>query len=76
MTDARIAKTYSKSVLGTMNDYDFQIEVMVQRSGIVDPLEMAINFSVCPIGPLQYQIPREVSFELLKGVTQRANDYF
>ena len=66
MTDARIAKTHSKSVLGTMNDYDFQIEVMIQRSGIVDPLEMAINLSVCPIGPLQYQNPHEVSFELLK----------
>jgi hypothetical protein len=66
MAAVSFAATHSRSVLGTMNDYKYQIESMIWGNHSISPLEMAIQLSVCPVGPLQYRSPDKVSFELLK----------
>ena len=67
MADTHIATTRSKSVLGTMNDYKFQIEAMIHESGGISLLEMSINLSKIPVGPLKYRFPGEVALDLLKN---------
>jgi hypothetical protein len=66
MVDVRYAATKNKSVLGTMNDYKFQIESLLTESLKVSEIEIALHLSVCPVGPLQYRSPDKVTLELLK----------
>ena len=66
MADVHFAKTHNRSVLGTMNDYKDQIESKYHRSGKADPLEMALNLSSCPVGPLQYRQPAEMALDMFK----------
>jgi hypothetical protein len=66
MADVHISTTLSRSVLGTMNDYKFQIEVLMDDPEEISPFEMAKILCECPVGPLQYRFPREVAIDLLK----------
>lgn len=66
MIDVRYATTKRRSVLGTMNDYKFQIQSHLAESLEESELEIALHLSVCPVGPLQYRSPDKVTFELLK----------
>lgn len=67
MADLQYATTKNKrSILGTMNDYKIQIEAMIDKSKMISPIEIALNLSICPVGPLQYRNPRDVSLDLLK----------
>ena len=66
MGDVRYAATKSRSVLATMNDYKFQIEALLAKSLEVSEIEIALHLSVCPVGPLQYRNPGEVTLDLLK----------
>ena len=66
MVDVRYAATKSRSVLGTMNDYKFQIEARLAESLEVSEIEIASHLSVCPVGPLQYRSPDKVTLDLLK----------
>jgi hypothetical protein len=65
MLDYRYSVTRSRSLLATMNDYKIQIGGMLAY-GDYDLLEMANRLSVCPVGPLQYQYPRDVAIDLLE----------
>ncbi len=66
MIDVRYAATKSRSMLGTMNDYKFQIETLMAESLDVSGIEIALHLSVCPVGPLQYRSPDQVTLDLLK----------
>jgi hypothetical protein len=64
MTEVHYIPTQSRSVLGTMNDYKFQMEAVMFSPD--NALEMSINLCNCPAGPLQYEIPVRVAFNLLQ----------
>jgi hypothetical protein len=66
MVDVRYTATKSRSVLGTMNDYKFQIEVLLEESLEVSELEIAFYLSDCPVGPLGYRSPDKVTLDMLK----------
>ena len=66
MDGPRIAPTRSRSVLATLNDYGFQIEGRFHQWGGLYPLQMSLDLSGCPSGPLGYQLPFEVTMALLK----------
>lgn len=66
MLDVRYTATMSRSVLGTMNDYKFQIGTLLAETLKVSEIEIALNLSVCPVGPLQYRSPDQVTLDLLK----------
>lgn len=66
MVDVRYAATKNRSVLGTMNDYKFQIEALLAESLEASEIEIASHLSVCPVGPLQYSSPDKVTLDLLK----------
>ncbi len=66
MADVRYAATNSRSVLGTMNDYKYQMEANFQSSFEVSDPEMGLQLSICPVGPLQYRAPNQVTLELLQ----------
>jgi len=66
MRTTHIAPTRSRSVLATMNDYAFQIEGRYHEWGGVYPLEMSLDLSGCPSGPLGYQLPHEITTGMLK----------
>jgi Domain of unknown function (DUF6933) len=66
MVDVCYAATKSRSVLGTMNDYKFQIESLLAESIKVSEIEIALHLSICPAGPLQYRSPDKVTLDLLK----------
>jgi hypothetical protein len=67
METVTYSTTHSKSVLGTMNDYQNQIEAIFENLEEMSPLEMAIHLSATPVGPLQYQSPEKVAIDLLKS---------
>jgi hypothetical protein len=66
ITDVSYAAAKSRSVLGTMNDYKYQIEALIAESLEVSEIKIALQLSVCPVGPLQYRSPDKVTFDLLK----------
>jgi hypothetical protein len=65
MLDPNYSTTRSRSLLATMNDYKIQIGAMFEY-GDDNLLEIAQRLSVCPVGPLQYQCPRDVAVDLLE----------
>jgi hypothetical protein len=67
MADVHFSTTHSKSVLGSMNDYAFQVEMMIRESADINPLGMAVALSNMPVGPLKYGFPGEVTLDLLKS---------
>ncbi len=66
MADVHFAATNSRSMLGTMNDYKFQIEGLIEESMDVSEIAIALHLSDCPVGPLQYRSPEKVTLDLLK----------
>jgi hypothetical protein len=66
MSQSHVAPTRSRSVLATMNDYAFQIEGRFHQWGGLYPLQMSLDLSECPSGPLGYRLPYEVTMALLR----------
>ena len=66
MAELCVAPTRSRSLLATMNDYAFQIEGRFHQWGGVFPLQMSLDLSGCPSGPLGYRLPYEVTEALLR----------
>lgn len=67
MQEARFSKTNSRSVLGTMNDYRYQIEWLIYDTGEVSPLDLSMHLRDCPCGPLKYASPFAVTIDFLKN---------
>lgn len=57
------AKTASRSVLGTMNEYTFMLEHFFSESD--NPLAATLWLAQAPCGPLDHKRPRDVACELL-----------
>jgi hypothetical protein len=65
MTEIVFAKTASRSVLGTMNDFSFHLELRVEADEDMDHPELAMFLNRMPVSPLDYGRPDEVARELL-----------
>lgn len=53
MAEGRYAKTESRSVLGTMNDFSFMAKIQRDRRGVDDLMMLALILSETPCGPLR-----------------------
>jgi len=65
MNDVVYARTNSRSVLGTMNDYTFALRIYLEEEPEKTLHEIALMLSVTPIGPLGYDSPDRVVRGLL-----------
>lgn len=66
MASVCYAATNSRSILGTMNDYKFQISAILERTFDLNEAEIAVYLSNTPIGSLQYKFTNEETLELLR----------
>ncbi len=66
MNDVYYTWTRSKSILGTMNDYANQLEYRVEREGGPSLLQLALDLSICPCGPLNYDSSEQRTKELFQ----------
>lgn len=70
MNDLVYARTNSRSVLGTMNDYTFALRIHLEEEPEKTLHEIALILSTTPVGPLGYDSPEKVVTTLL-GSTGR-----
>jgi hypothetical protein len=69
MENVQITKTSSRSVLGSMNDIAFNIQIMVEydETGTIQNLgELELKLSSMPHKPLDYGFPIDIALKLLK----------
>jgi uncharacterized protein DUF6933 len=60
MGDLVYARTNSRSVLGTMNDYTFALRIYLEEEPEKTLHEIAVLLSETPCGPLGYASPRRI----------------
>jgi hypothetical protein len=65
MAEIAFAKTASRSVLGTMNDFVFHMELRAAAHEDIDLLELAMFLNRTPVSPLSYKRPDDVVKEAL-----------
>ena len=66
MQHVRFGPTRSRSVLGSMNDFVYQVDAEFHQGGEVVHLDgVNLRLSEVPCGPLKYRTPAEVAVELL-----------
>jgi Domain of unknown function (DUF6933) len=65
MIDVAYAPTNSRSVLGTMNDYDRSLKCLVEVYPMITKTQLELRLSETPVGPMQYDSPRDVTQFLL-----------
>jgi hypothetical protein len=64
------AKTFSKSVLGSMNDLAYQYEFLIMRDGGINNIrifELNQKINRTPLGVLKYKYPIEAVKGFLEG---------
>ncbi|MDY6866509.1 MAG: hypothetical protein SVT56_01170 [Chloroflexota bacterium] len=67
MDNVIYARAHNRSVLGTMNDYKYQIEVLLCNEIAIPEVKIALQLSKGPVGPLGYKSPYEVTLALLEN---------
>ncbi len=67
MAEVHYGAAQNRSVLGTMNDFKFQVETMLTRSPEPELLEISHRLSDIPTGPKPYHFPNDMTLELLKS---------
>jgi len=67
MDEVRIAKTSNRSLVGTMNEFEFQAEVYRDHSGITDLLELAMRLAQTPCGAIKGNSPARLLRQLATG---------
>lgn len=60
-----IARTNSRSLLGTLTDFSFLLSHYLRGKAEADLVEAALWLSRTPVGPLGYEHPAEVALRLL-----------
>jgi hypothetical protein len=70
MNRVSFAPTANRSVLGSMNDFQFQIRVELE-AGEVDLLAINLRLSDVPCGPLGYDRPADRALQELSGGGRR-----
>jgi hypothetical protein len=69
MGSARIARTNSRSVLGSMNDMVYMADAFLEGAVIPDGILAAeLAMAEAPCGPIGYRAPRDVVVALLREV--------
>jgi len=61
MSNPIIAKTASRSVLGSMRDLALQVRWRLETREFSSPIDLALELSEVPCGPLGYMFPREAA---------------
>ncbi|MGO9877594.1 MAG: DUF6933 domain-containing protein [Acidimicrobiia bacterium] len=54
MTEHRLAKTASRSVLGTMNDFSYLADAYREDRGVDDLVDLSLHLAHTPCGPLRH----------------------
>lgn len=67
MSRVTYTTTRSRSVLGTMNDYHYQIKFILSETGIENPFEIALKLSDGLVGPTPFRNPAEETERLLRN---------
>ena len=66
MQEVRFGPTRSRSVLGSMNDFVYQVDAEFSEGEEVVYLdEVDLRLSEVPCGPLKYRNPAEVALDLM-----------
>jgi len=65
MADVVLAKTASRSVLGTMNDFSFNMDLRAALDDEPDLLDVAMALNRMPLSPLNHGRPDDVASALL-----------
>ena len=66
--EAMIAKSNSRSHLGTLNDFSFMLKWQLPDRGDLDLVQAALELSHTPVGPLRpLSFPDKVTRQLLAG---------
>ncbi len=69
MQQVRFGPTRSKSVLGSMNDFVYQVDAEFSQGREVVYLDgIDLRLSEVPCGPLKYRSPAEVALDLITRV--------
>jgi hypothetical protein len=71
MHPIHVARTASRSVLGSMNDFAFHCRWYITERGVSDLRDLEDMLSETPCAPLRYQYPREVAARLLETASAR-----
>lgn len=66
-----VAPTTSRSVLGTMNDFVFQLEWIRGHNPDLAPMEWSLRLAETPVGPMRYEYPADAVRRLLVAETVR-----
>lgn len=69
MSEVVLARTSSRSVLGTINDYCRQLEWFLEEKPGLTFLELSLRLSETPCGPLQYGSPDKITRTLMERST-------
>ena len=67
MRDVTFAKTSSRSVLGTMNDYQLHSDASRWQAPHASMLDLSLELANVPCGPLEYAQPMELAVAMLGG---------
>ena len=65
MAEVHIARTNSRSLLASLNDFTDALKWRLGQEPSTDLLTVALELSETPVGPLGYRGPDEVTRELL-----------
>ncbi len=65
MAEIVFARTASRSVLGTMNDFSFNLDLRAEADEELDLLDVVMFLNQMPLSPLDYGRPRDVASVLL-----------
>ena len=58
MADASVARTVSRSLLGTLTDFGYALKWKVASIPEIDLVDLALYLSETPVGPMGYDSPR------------------
>lgn len=69
MEHVQFGKTANRSVLGTINDFRFQLEVMLAHGEQKGLVEWSLHLARTPCSPIKYHQPRDIARDLLLGLS-------
>ena len=64
MAEAVIARTNSRSLVGTLNDLSYGLKLRLDEEPDVSQVTLALWLSETPIGPMKYRRPADVTCRL------------
>lgn len=67
LRDVTIAKTASRVVLGSMNEFQFMVRAVRQESSTASLLDLGLELSGILCGAIDYERPREAALAALRG---------